>query len=69
MKELTKFKNSEPIVVDHLDYLDYHVDFYEDPVGGYYYCLLKGNLINFGSDNTMYKEDCKNLIDSITNTI
>ena len=61
--------DNEQLVADHMDYRGYSVDFYRDTYGKQLYAYFDQNRIDFGTDNTQYKDDYKKLVDNKLDTI
>jgi hypothetical protein len=54
---------------DQMQYRGVTVQFMFDPVGNQNITLFNGKLIEFGTDNTQYRDDMKLLIDDHLDTI
>ena len=55
--------------VDELKYRGFDVEFFDDPIGSQVWCEWKGERVEFGADNTQYREDMSRLIDDELDTV
>lgn len=55
--------------VDELKYRGFEVEFFDDPIGSQVWCEWKGERVEFGADNTQYREDMSRLIDDELDTV
>lgn len=61
--------NTEIQVSDTLEYRGIQVDFYMDPMGNQVWTFWDGRPLGFGTDNWNYRDDVKELIDDLLDTI
>lgn len=61
--------STEIQVSDTLEYRGIRVDFYMDPMGNQVWTFWDGRPLGFGTDNWNYKDDVKELIDDLLDTI
>ena len=69
MDEISVKSNPNLYVGDQMTYRGVYVQFMYDPVGDQNVAMLNGNLVQFGTDNTQYRDDAKLLIDDYLDTI
>ena len=55
--------------IDSVTYRNFTIDVFEDPYGNQFRCMWKGKWIEFGTDNTLYIDDIKSLIDDEVDTV
>jgi len=69
MNEISAKNSPNLYVGDQMTYRGVTVQFMFDPVGGQNVTMFNGKLVQFGTDNTQYREDMKLLIDDFLDTI
>ena len=62
-------EGSEWQPVDTVTYRNFTIPVYEDPYGNQFRCIWKDSWLELGTDNTMYVDDIKSLIDDEVDTV